>query len=73
MTTLFVSLFELDGDHPEVAVFDTIHKAKAALHRAWKNTPHPDRVVEACIFECGNNEHSTLIPIGPLLSLGQRI
>jgi hypothetical protein len=67
MTTLFVSLFELDGDHPDVAVFDTKPKAMAALHRAWKDTPHPDRVVEACIFECSNNERSTLIPIGPLV------
>jgi hypothetical protein len=66
MTTLFISLFELDGDLPRLAVFDTKPKAMAALHRAWKDTPHPDRVVEAVIFECNEDGSSTPIPSGPL-------
>ena len=63
MKTHFVSLFELDGNHPRLAVFDTVHKAEAALDRAWKTTPRPDRVVEACIFECSEDGCSAPMPI----------
>ena len=66
MTTHFVSFFELDGDHPRLAVFDTKPKAMAALHRAWKDTPHPDRVVEASVFECNEDGCSAPTPSGPL-------
>jgi hypothetical protein len=50
--THFVSFFELDGNHPNLAVHGSLMEAKAALRRALNNNPHPDRVVEACIFKC---------------------
>jgi hypothetical protein len=64
MKTHFVSLFELDGKHPDIAVHDSLQEAEAALARALKATARPDDVVNACIFQCTYDERcSDPIPV----------